>query len=249
MSAPSVGDDHHGDGIVSESKDPRAFAISDSDTGDFVAGLGNGDVVIGEVGIHGIGAAWGTRRVTVRRTAAGVDAHYDGPGRLERHAPLDLGFAALSLSGMSGDPQPIRLRFEVHLDADGLGHADVWIDERHVRLVAAEPPHTADPVVSAVVTAMQAEDWSAMYDLTVRLPGMTRADFVRSFGGHGSITSLDLTGDTVYRVEDGVAYADTPAHIVATIRQRHLDREVTVELVYREGEWRFNSFAKGIDGS
>src|SRR5689334_14151759 len=140
MSAPSVGDDHHGDGIVSESKDPRAFAISDSDTGDFVAGLGNGDVVIGEVGIHGIGAAWGTRRVTVRRTAAGVDAHYDGPGRLERHAPLDLGFAALSLSGMSGDPQPIRLRFEVHLDADGLGHADVWIDERHVRLVAAEPP-------------------------------------------------------------------------------------------------------------
>ena len=140
-------------------------------------------------------------------------------------------------------------RMGVRQTPDDLGHADVWIDGRRHRVTGTEPPHTADPVVSAVVEAMRTEDWSAMYDLTVRLPGMTRADFVKTFGSDGTIESLELTGDTVYRVTGGVAYADAPAHIAATIGKRHLDRDGAVELIYREGKWRFSSFAKGIDGN
>jgi hypothetical protein len=246
---PGTADDYHSDGTVSESGSARSFAITDSTKGDFVAGLSNGDIVIGEVGIHGLGAAWGTRKVQVTRSPDGLVAHYDGPGRLQHGAPLDFGVATLtSLTGAAtlGEPEHVRLRFDVRLDSDGLGHADVWIDRHHYYLVATEPPHTAGPATTAVVAAMRAEDWSTMYDLTVHLPGMTRASFVRTFGSDGSISSLELTGDTVYRVANGVTYADTPAHVVALLGQRHIDRDVAVELVYREGEWRYSTMAKTI---
>jgi hypothetical protein len=244
---PGETDDYHSDGIVTESGPERSFALTDLTNGDFVAGLSNGDVVIGEIGIHGLGAAWGTHKVQVTRSPDGLVAHYDGPGRLVRNASLDLGLATFtSLSGAAtlADSQRARLRFDVRLDSVGLGDADVWIGRHHCHLVAGEPPHTADPVTTAVVTAMRAEDWSAMYDLTVRLPGMTRAAFVRSFGADGSISSLELTGDTVYRVANGVAYADTPAHVLATLGRRHLDRDVTLRLVYGDGEWRYATMAK-----
>jgi hypothetical protein len=227
--------------------DTRQFALVDPETGDFVVGLANG-VVIGEIGIHGVGAAWTTHRVEVTRTPDGLVAHYDGPGRLQRHAPLQLGLAAISASG-DNDSQPVRLRFDVDLDAEGLGRADVWIEGQHYRVVVTPPPHTAGPVVTAVVAAYRAEDWSTLYDLTVRFPGMPRDDFVRNFGSDGSISELEITGDTVYRVVDGLGRASTPAHVVATIGQRHLDRDVAVQLVYRDGAWRFSSLAKDIGGT
>jgi hypothetical protein len=110
--------------------------------------------------------------------------------------------------------------------------------------VATEPPHSAGPVVTAVVAAFRAQDWSALYDLTVHFPGMSRAAFVRTFGADGSITELEITGDTVYHVVEGLGRATTPAHLVATIGQRHVDRDIAVQLVYRDGAWRFSSLAK-----
>jgi hypothetical protein len=229
----------------------RSVSLTDQMSGDFVVGLGSAEVVIGGVGIHGVGAAWGTKRVHVGRTSHGIVARYDGPGKLQRHAPLGLGIASLTSmvgSGL-GDPEPVRLRFDVRLDASGLGRADVWIGSRRYQVVATEPPHDAGPVVTAVVAAFRAEDWSALYDLTVRFPGMSRADFVRHFGSDGSISELEITGDTVYRVVDGLGRAATPAHVVATIGQRHLDRDVAVQLVYKDGAWRFSSLAKDMDSS
>ena len=115
----------------------------------------------------------------------------------------------MSAVGGDNDSEPVRLRFDVDLDADGLGRADVWIEGQHYRVVVTtEPPHTAGPVVTAVVAAYRTEDWSTLYDLTVRFPGMSRADFVRAFGSDGSISELEITGDTVYRVVDGLGRAE-----------------------------------------
>jgi hypothetical protein len=138
----------------------------------------------------------------------------------------------------------VRLRFDVRLDSAGLGEADVWLDEHHYHLAVVDPPHTAGPVVSAVVAAFRAEDWSALYDLTVRFPGQTRAGFAQTFGSDGHVRALEVTGATVYGLADGVAYAATPAHVVAALGDRSIDRDVAVELVYRQGEWRFTSMAK-----
>ena len=63
------------------------------------------------------------------------------------------------------------------------------------------------------------------------------------------MTQLEVTGDTVYAVRYGVAYAEAPAHVVATINGRHLDRDVAVELIWGRGEWHFNSLARGIHGN
>jgi hypothetical protein len=142
-----------------------------------------------------------------------------------------------------GDPEPVPLRFDVRLGADGIGTADVWIDGHHYHLAVAHPPHTAGPVVTAVVAAFRAEDWSALYDLTVHFPGQSRADFARTFGSDGHITTLEITGVTAYGVADGVGYAATPAHVVATIGSQALDRDVAVKLVYSRGEWRFTTMA------
>jgi hypothetical protein len=227
-----------------------SFTVTDQTSGDFVTGLDNGDVVIAAVGIHGLGLAWSTRRVQVTHSAQGAIARYDGFAKLQRGASLKLGIASVpSLVHTDlGEPEPVRLRFVVRIDPDGVGHADVWLDGHHARLVVAEPPHTAGPVVTAVVSAFRAENWSALYDLTVHFPGQSRRDFIREFGSDGSIEELEVTGDTVYRVVDGVGRALTPAHVVATVGQRHLDRGVAVELVYRDGRWLFSSLAKHIDG-
>lgn len=233
------------DGVVTESSSPT-FAIVDQTTGDYVIGQGRSAVLL-EIGIHGVGKAWTVGRMQVRHTPHGTTVRYDGRGDVDPKARLGPGY---SLAGRAPvDPHPAHLRLDLVMTADGLGHADVWIDGRHHRVVANEPPHTAQPVVTAVVAAFRAEDWSAMYDLTVRLPGMSRADFIRAFGKDGSVSELEITGDTVYRVAGGVGYADTPAHVVATIRHRRLDRDVVVRLVYRENGWRFSTIATGTPGA
>jgi hypothetical protein len=238
--------DTSSEGIVTESTTPT-FAVVDQTTGDYVVGQGRSAVLL-EIGIRGVGRAWTVNRMGVRQTPDGTSVHYEGRGQLDPKARF--GGRIPPLAGASPvDPRPAHLRVDLLMTPDGLGHADVWIDGRRHRVTGTEPPHTADPVVSAVVEAMRTEDWSAMYDLTVRLPGMTRADFMKTFGSEGTIESLELTGDTVYRVTGGMAYADAPAHIAATIGKRHLDRDGAVELIYREGKWRFSSFAKGIDGN
>jgi len=234
------------EGIVAESTTP-AFAVVDQASGDYVVGQGKTAVLL-EIGIHGVGKAWAVDHMHVRQTGRGTTVEYDGDGKLDRKARFDRRFPTLAGSSPV-DPEPAHLRLELVMTPDGLGHADVWIDGRHHRVEGTEAPHTADPVVSSVVEAVREEDWSGMYDLTVHLPGMTRRGFVRTFGSDGSIHSLELTGDTVYRVRGGVAYSDTPAHVDATIGGHHLDRDVAVELVYQDGEWRFSSFAKGMNGN
>lgn len=224
-----------------------SFTVIDSETGDFVAGLGNGDVVLGGVGIHGVGAAWGIRRVHVTRSDQGVVAHYDGPGKLQRGTPLDLGVATLSTMVGSdlGDPESVRLRFDVRLDPDGLGESDVWIDGHHYHLSAGEPPHTADPVVAIVADDFRRQDWADLYDHYVHLPGETKQDFVKHFGAGSTVSELTITGPTIYRAANGVPYADAPAHVVATVAGgHHLDRDVFIHLAYQQGEWRFSSMAK-----
>lgn len=233
-------------GSDSADDESQAFAITDQETGDYVAGVGGTGFTLLEIGIHGVGRAWNTKRVTVRRSAAATVVRYDGPGRLDAKADLG-GYSAFS-SRTPVDPHPARLRIEAQMTPDGLGTADVWLDDRHYRVVGAEPPHTADPLMDIVVHDLVRRDWSHLYEHTVRLPGMTRKVFARTFGRHGTISELTILGATAYRVENGVAYADAPAHVVATIKRRHLDLDGAVELVYRQGEWRFSTIARRVRG-
>jgi hypothetical protein len=219
-----------------------SVALTDQESGDFVRGLGTDRLLILEVGIHGVGKAWNTQRATVTREGDTTVVRYDGPGQLDAQAHLGLS----SIADLPVDPHRVHLQVEASMTSTGLGHADVWIDHRHFTVVADEPPHTADPVVAAVVDAFTAEDWSALYDLSARLPGMSRAEFVKTFGGNSTVTSLDITGDTVYGVANGIAFADAPAHVVAALPGRHLDRDVAVELVYQSGDWRFSRIARSV---
>jgi hypothetical protein len=233
------------DGIVTESR-RSSFGIVNQQTGDYVAGVGRRVVVL-EIGIHGIGQIRTEGRALLRRTATGTIVHYDGQGSLDATARLDKN--TVFGADRPADPKPARLRVEARMTPNGLGTADVWIDGRHHRVVATEPPHTAGPVTAVVVDDFRRNDWSDLFDHVVRLPGMTREHFVRAFGRGGTLSELTVTGATVYRIENGTAYADTPAHLVATIKGRHLDRNVAVQLVYRRGEWVFSSLARNVDGN
>jgi hypothetical protein len=243
VSSSATPGDTPSEGIITESTRPT-FAIVDQTTGDYVLGAGE-SVSSVEIGIHGVGKAWLVGAVHIRRTSDGTIARFDGPGHVDARARF--GGSHSMLGSAPVDPRRAHLRIEVVMTPDGLGHADIWIDGRRHRIVATEPPHTAEPVVTAVVTAFRKQDWGALYDLTVRLPGMTKAEFVHVFGRGGSVSKLAITGETVYRVSGGVGYADTPAHVVATIRGRQLDRHVAVELVFRSGRWRFSSLARNVD--
>lgn len=224
---------------------PAPLALTDQGTGDFVAGLGTDRLVILEIGIHGVGKAWNTKRAIVTRDGGTAVVHYDGPGRLDARAHLGLA----AVGELPVKPRPIHLRVVVTMTSDGLGRAEIWIDGRHHVIVADQPPHTAAPVVAAVVAAFAAEEWSSLYDLSARLPGLTRAQYVKTFGADSSVTSLELTGGAHYRVAGGVAYAEAPAHVVATVDGRRLDRDVAVRLVYQRGQWRFSNIARAVGGS
>jgi hypothetical protein len=204
------------------------FAVVDQLTGDHVVASGQGQSLV-EIQLSGVGGVSFVGNVGLRRTPAGTTIGYDGPAH----------------RGSS----PVRLRLSALMTPDGLGHADIWVDGVHHRLVATTPPRTADPVVGIVVDDFHRGDWADLYDHTVGLPGYSKADFVRLFGQGGEITSLDLRGPTVYEVRYGVAYADAPAHLVATLDGHHLDRGAAVELVWRDGAWRFSSLSRTVHGN
>jgi hypothetical protein len=167
----SSADRSHPEGIVTESTTP-AFAVVDQASGDYVIGQGKTAVLL-EIGIHGVGKAWTVDAMHVHQTGRGTTVEYDGHGKLDRKARFDGRFPSLAESSPL-DPEPAHLRVELVMTPDGLGHADVWVDGRRHHVDGTEAPHTADPVVSSVVEAMREKNWSALYDLTVRLPGMTR---------------------------------------------------------------------------
>jgi hypothetical protein len=234
------------EGIVTEGVEHPTFAIVDQASGDFVTGTRSGRTTLVEIALHGVGTAWLDGKVLVRRTPAGTIARVEGRGHVDRRARWGRGYP--SAGGTPVDPQTVDLRLEAIMTPDGLGHADIWIDGEHHRLVATEPPHSADPVIRIVVDDYLRRDWADMYDHFIALPGYSKADFVRLFGRGGSVTQLAVTGGTVYAVRYGVAHAYAPAHLVATIHGRHLDRDVAVDVIYQRGEWRFSTIARSIPG-
>jgi hypothetical protein len=230
-------------GVDGAHADGQSFAIVDQESGDYVVGAGEAGFTMLDIGIHGVGKVWSTKRVTVRRSTAGTVVRYEGPGRLDAKAHLD------RLSVFSGMPvDPTRLRLEAVMTPDGLGTADLWLDGRHYQVVGTQPPHTATPVMDIVVRDLLHRDLADLYHYTVRLPGMTKAQFLKDFGTIVTITQLDVHGDTMYRVVNGVAYADAPVHLVATVKGRHMERDGAVELVYRQGEWKFSTIARQVRG-
>src|SRR4051812_20263687 len=95
--------------------DTTTFAIVDQETGDFAVGLGGDHLLVLQIGIHGVGKAWNTKRATVHRLAGVTVLRYDGPGRLDARARLD---GPSAMSALPVDPRPAHLRVQARMTAD-----------------------------------------------------------------------------------------------------------------------------------
>ena len=99
--------------------DPVEVQLTDNRSNDYVTAADAGDLIVMEIGIHGVGKIWADRDPTLRRTASGVVLHYSGPGRVDRRARLGDTFG----DTRTVDPRQARLRIEARVDSDGVGRA------------------------------------------------------------------------------------------------------------------------------
>lgn len=203
--------------------------------GDYLSAADDGPISVVEIGIHGVGRVWPTGDATLRRTASGAVLRYHGGGTVDPHASLSVPF----------DPAPAtetrhaRIRVVASTRAGGLGQADVWIDGRHYRLASREAPRTADAVVRIVLDDVRAHDWSDLYDHAAPVPGLSRERFVRQLSG--SLSRIRVLGPTTYRTHDGVAFADTPVHVDASLHGTPLHVDGALVLVFRNGAWLYST--------
>lgn len=211
--------------------------VTDNVSGDYVAAAEDsaGGITVVEVGLHGVGLIWPTGESRLRRTTNGTELSYFGPGRVGHRAPLGLPFAA----GQTEHSRPAHLRIVAAVDADGLGHASVWVGSRHYRVTSIAPPHTADPVVEQVISDFHDQDWNDLYDLLITAPGMSRAEFARSARSQGPV-AIHETGSTTYVNDQGTWHSETPVRVHGVLSAHPLDRAGVLHLLYRAGTWKFS---------
>jgi hypothetical protein len=168
---------------------------------------------------------------------------YDGAGTLYATAVVNSDIVQPVATGPS---TAATVRVVGHTDgASQTATVEVWINGQHFNLKAAPAPHTADPTVAAVVTALKATDLGALYDLAdISLRnGLTREQFVTQLGatgGGGSVSGVNVTGVTSYvTTSAGADFALTPitfdytkagaqGHVIAHLR-----------LIFTGGQWRY----------
>lgn len=203
------------------------------------------------------GSVWfaepGIGIVSTRRPAAvdeggpgPVAVTYDGPGSVNRRAKIDPELAVLTLP--RGPIRRAHVRVSARLQpSNQTGVLDLWVDNKHLHLTFGQPPTDADPVVRAVVRAMRAEDFAALYDLadSGMRHGLSRAAFVaqtKKLATGATLTAVRETGPVSYlTTATGVHYAYAP--IAAVISQggvrQHLRQQIV--LVREDGTWRFTT--------
>jgi hypothetical protein len=218
--------------------------LFDSSTGNFLFTATGGRALA--VGLYGVGVAWPRGNLpasTITHTATGSLVRYDGPAFLDRKARL-LRDAPV-LFQIPGSRTPTRLEVRARLDADGSGVADVWLAGRHYHLTEHAVPRSPvalDAALDQVISAYESGDWVGLYRVTVALPGLDRAQFVREYrSGHVSVTDIRVTGGVRYRSSAGVHYADVPVHLTGTIAGEAVPRVLTLEFVQRGNGWLYST--------
>ena len=194
----------------------------------------------------GVGLALPAAKARLQmRSAHDEQFRYDGAGTLYATAAV-----------RSDIVQPVATGPSIAATVRVIGHTDpasqtatveVWVNGQHFNLKASPAPHTADPTLAAVITALKATDLGALYDLadTSLRNGLTREQFVTKLGatgGGGSVTGVTVTGITSYiTTSAGADFALTPitfdytkagvqGHVVAHLR-----------LIFTGGQWRYLS--------
>jgi hypothetical protein len=192
----------------------------------------------------GLGLAWPQGKVTATGVSASeVRLRYDGPGWVNPKADARTGF--VSALTHAGDARRVTLRLDVTLDPGaGTGTVDAWAGTTHAAFASHEAPRTALPVANAVLDAVRAEDWRALYRLADPLlrPG-TEEEFVRAFEGQGAIVvhRVEPTGPATYTPGTAPATATVPIVMDTTIAGRRRHQVATLVLTYSRGAWRLST--------
>jgi len=88
---------------------------------------------------------------------------YDGPGVLARGATLDFVF---NLTLASGAAEPTSIRLEAQVNPDRVtSSAQLWSAGVQYKLVDKQPASDPRGALGAILAAMAAQDWAALYDL------------------------------------------------------------------------------------
>lgn len=148
-------------------------------------------------GVLGVGLFFGDSPATVEfQSDHSVIVRYSGSAALDRAAQLDFVF---NLTRVSGAFEPASIQLEAQVNPDRVtSSAQLWYQGTQYELVDKQPP--SDPAVglNAILAAMQAQDWSRLYDLGYSgfRSAITRADFAArmstGWAGRGTVTATSV---------------------------------------------------------
>lgn len=147
----------------------------------------------------------------------------------------------------AGTATSATVRFTGQVDAaHGSSPIEVWVNGTHYHVAAGNAAQNADSTANAVVAALKANDWPALYDLaddSLR-NGMTAAQFAQqvtsAFGAGTKITDVTITGAITYTTNQaGVSYADVPITMTVFVNGANQTTAGVLVLIDDQGSWRW----------
>jgi hypothetical protein len=198
------------------------------------------------VAIPGTGLTWAAQPAAAStKSDHSVQLRYDGTGYLDANAKLDTEFGVGYQT--VGAPTTITLRLIGQVDpAHTSGSIELWVNGIHYQFAAAPAPQNADTVGNAVLAALKANDWTALYNLaddSLR-GGGTAAQFTQQvqaqFGAGGQVSDAHSIGATTYTTNQaGVSYANLPVSITVIHAGATQTATGTLVLIDDQGSWRW----------
>lgn len=115
-------------------------------------------------GVADLGLFFGDGPASVEfKSDSSVIVRYEGAGVLDRGASLDFVF---NLALASGAAEPASIRLEAQVNPDRVtSSAQLWYEGVQYKLVDKQPASDPGGALGAILAAMAAQDWSALYDL------------------------------------------------------------------------------------
>lgn len=179
----------------------RYVFIDDARASSFSVNLDpdNPDFGMFTFGVQGVGLFLGAGPGTVEfKSDNSVIVRYDGAGFLDRSARLDFVF---NLTMVSAATESTSIRLEAQVNPDRVtSSAQLWQAGAQYKLVDKQPPSSPGSALTSILSALQAQDWSRLYDLGYGpfRATISRADFTAqaaaAWTGRGTVTAVSVTG-------------------------------------------------------
>ncbi len=132
----------------------------------------------------------------VQQNDHSVVLQYQGAANLDTAASIDLEFGMIEGSGVT---QPTSVTMQAQVNPDRVtASVTLWYGDQTCRLVSRTPPSAPSTTLTTILTDLQNQDWSGLYDLAYSgLRGsISRADFVAqntaAWAAHGTITTISI---------------------------------------------------------